>query len=476
MIAAVQPRKGGFCIGVTCPGCGGELDLADDFFVLTCSHCGSVLRIVMPEAPPAYLVARKRTKMEIRPLVDRYCKENGLPLTGSYFQTQSLLYPYWKIEAVTLKVRHTVYEADVNPDDENFESTETEEKEFTSITLAPFSASCAAGVPMLEVPATLGARAEYIRMLPMADKKIGADETCVGVRIPLAQGLQQLSNGLIRLGKQDGTSAKQNSTDLLHAKGSLVFFPYFVVDAQANGKLVRFVVDGVTGRVSGHSWLNENAEAAPEFASESDESAPSVKFGALGVVLHRCPNCGVDLPATQSFVYQCHNCDRIFFLEDNRLLKRELQQVAGTVGPNDNLVPFWSFRLPEGASQQLQRLFGGIYRSDFLLVPGFKMRNLEAMYRLCKRMSSMAPKLTLSICEKLAPKQLPVTISAEEASTMVELIWRREVVGRDMKRDANSPAFSPTEIALVYAPFHAEDYFFVDSVSGAVTFERGSLA
>ena len=49
-------NKGGYSIGVTCPGCGGKLKLDQDFFVLPCKHCGSVLRVQMPEVPPAFMV------------------------------------------------------------------------------------------------------------------------------------------------------------------------------------------------------------------------------------------------------------------------------------------------------------------------------------------------------------------------------------------------------------------------------------
>ncbi len=470
MITTVQPSKTGFCIGVTCPGCGGELELQDDFFVLSCPHCASVLRVIMPEIPAAYMVRRKRTKTEVRPLVDRYCKENGLPLTGSYFQIQSTLYPYWKIEAVTLKVRNTVYEAELNPDAENFEDSQTEEREFTSVALMPYSGSCAAGPASQEIPFTLGARTDYIRMIPFADQNIGQDESCTAVLSPMQKAVEHLLAGVSRMGQLDTSSARPNSTELLHPKGSIVFFPYFIVDSQASSKLVRFVVDGVTGRVAGHAVLDDVMPTA------SEEDPPKIEFGALGVVPHRCPNCGVDLPATRSFVYQCHNCDHLFFMEKNPMLNSELQETSGPLTENDNLVPFWVFHLPPESSSQLQRLFGGIYQSNQLLIPGFRMRNLEAMFRLCKRMSSIAPKLPLGPCEKLAEKHLPVTISAEEAMTLVEVIWKRETVGRDLARSKAAPPFRPTEISLLFAPFHSEQYFFVDSISGAVTFERGSLA
>ena len=79
-------NKSGFYIGVTCPGCGGELEIESNFFTLTCEYCGSVLRIKMPDTPPAYLIKGRLDKREIRFGIDRYLKKQNLPLTDANLQ------------------------------------------------------------------------------------------------------------------------------------------------------------------------------------------------------------------------------------------------------------------------------------------------------------------------------------------------------------------------------------------------------
>jgi predicted RNA-binding Zn-ribbon protein involved in translation (DUF1610 family) len=467
---AIQPLKGGFRIGVTCPACGGELELEKDFYVLTCSHCGSVLRVKLPDVPAAYMVKKRKQGTEIRFLVDRYCKENGLPLTGGHFQCRSILYPYWKIDAVTLKVRHTVYEVDTGAEEEISSEATTEEREFTSISLTPFEGSCAAGPEIQEVPETIGIRAEYLRLMPFSEQNIQGTESFSPIKKSLEQAVAQLTQGLGRLSAIDSGAREANRTDLLHHKGSIVYFPYFVADAMLGSRLARFAVDGVTGRVMGHSWMEEVADSVPEY------EPLKIEFGALDVTLHRCSNCGVDLRASRAFVYQCHNCDRIFFMENDPSLSTEIRIATSAQSAKDTLVPFWSIQIPEEFAPQFKRLFGGIYGSNVLVIPAFQMRNLEAMFRLCKRMSPMAPKLATSVCEKLGANQMPVTVGLDEAMTLTEAIWKRELAGRNQRDRLSGPTFRPTQISLLFAPFHSEQYFFVDSFSGAVTFERGSLA
>ncbi len=65
-LTQTSKNQSGFYIGVGCPGCGGELALESEFFVISCDHCGSVLRVTLPEIPPAYMVAAKVSKREAR--------------------------------------------------------------------------------------------------------------------------------------------------------------------------------------------------------------------------------------------------------------------------------------------------------------------------------------------------------------------------------------------------------------------------
>jgi len=71
----------------------------------------------MPETPPAYLAPAKVSRREMRFKIDRYLKKRGLPLSDSTIDVKRLYYPYWKIDAILLKLRNRIEEREVTVDD-----------------------------------------------------------------------------------------------------------------------------------------------------------------------------------------------------------------------------------------------------------------------------------------------------------------------------------------------------------------------
>jgi len=60
----------------------------------------------MPDTPAAFMAQSGVADHEIRFHIDRYLKQNDLPLTGSTLQVKRLYYPYWKVDATVLKLRN----------------------------------------------------------------------------------------------------------------------------------------------------------------------------------------------------------------------------------------------------------------------------------------------------------------------------------------------------------------------------------
>ncbi|PWB72116.1 hypothetical protein C3F09_07100 [candidate division GN15 bacterium] len=452
---------------MTCPSCGGELELQDDFFVLTCSHCESVLRIVMPEIPPAFMVRRKASQREAMFQLDRYCREQGLPFVSGA-QVTPVSYPYWKLDAVALKVRHTTYEVETTDTDEAYDDSRTEEREFTAINLAPVSVTRLATQSTSGVPCSLGLRTDYLRMIPFSQESTEPDTTYYSVNVREDLARATAFKGVVEAGKIDYANAAKNSTEIFGSRASVIHFPYFRVDSVTPEGIRTFYIDGVTGKVSG------SAEQTVDSPVLEMEDSSAVQFGALKVSLHRCGNCGVDLPATRSCVYQCHNCGRIAFLESHALLQPTLLSVIGTVKESTHF-PFWSMQFAEEDQSALRKIFGGILMSDRIMVPAFKIRNTEAMYRLCKRMSAAAGRIEFAQIETLSPASAPATVSLREALTMVELLWHRDLAGREIRTNIDS-GFNPISVQLAFVPFAKEQYFYVDAALKAVTFEAGALA
>lgn len=199
---------------------------------------------------------------------------------------------------------------------------------------------------------------------------------------------------------------------------------------------------------------------------------PDIEFGRLVVEFHRCSNCGVDLPTEQSFVYICDNCHVLTMLEKQTHVAAEVEVAVSRENKSDKLLPFWSFKLSGKDAAKVQRLMGGIYTSDRFVVPGFKVTNFEAAYRLAKRMSAAFPKLDMTPVEKFDARFLPTTVGPSEAETLGRAIVYRQEVTKNPRCAPGEIDIQVEETCLFYAPFHPEHYFYVDSIVGAVTFEK----
>ncbi len=421
----------------------------------------------MPETPPAFLVRGKASQREALFQLDRYCREQGIPFVSGA-QVTHVSYPYWKIDAVALKVRHTTYEVDRSDSDEPYGDSQTEEREFKAVNLTPVTVTRLAVQETAGVPCSLGLRTDYLRMVPYTQENTNADGTYYPVNVTQETAQREAFKGVVDAGKIDYANAGRNRTELFSPTASLVYFPYFRVESVSSRGIRTFYVDGVTGKVAGST----------EQTADSPIAVPAngsvMHLGVLKVALHRCGNCGVDLPVTRSHVYQCHNCGRVAFLERHALLQNRLLS-AKTGARDDILFPFWSMKFDEKDQSVLRKMFGGIAMSDRIMVPAFKIRNVEAAYRLCKRMSAAAAKITFTEIELISPGCAPASVSLREALTMVELLWQRDLAGRDM-RTTGASGFSPVSAELVFVPFAKEQYFYVDTALKAVTFEAGAVA
>ena len=467
MMMIPKNRKASFYIGMTCPGCGGELQLEDDFFVTSCPHCGSIFRIELPDLPPAYLIQSKVNKPEARFGINKYLKENNLPLTNSGLQLKQLYYPYWKIDAVLLRYRKKKYEAIVI-EESRYNQEASYEREREEISLSPYMNTISAGNYFEGIPHTIGLRAEYIKMEPYSSDNIQEDFDTLPVLKQWEDIRKNILNTVETIDGIDLNEFGSNKTKIFYPKASIVYFPYFIFESYTNGGFHRYIVDGVSGRMVNHlSHLDDSDLVSPD--------SPQIKFGSLRVSAHRCPTCGEDLPAVKSFVYICHNCNTFISLEKNSLLEEQVFIAESSDNKDDKMFPFWAFKISETDSKYLKNMFGGIYSSDYLIIPAFKVPNFNAMYRLTKRISSAFPHLRLKNSEKWGHRFYWVNISLTDAMMYAEIFIQREKYAKAKREEEDITTFDPKEVKLFFAPFHSENYFYVDSVLNAITFEKNLI-
>jgi len=461
-------NKSGFYIGVTCPGCGGQLEIESGFFVLTCTHCGSALRINQPEVP-AFLVKSRLDKREIRFHADRYLKKNGLPLTSSNAEIDALYYPYWKIDAVMLKIRNKKITRYIAPTD-SYETDLTFEQKKTEIRLDPYMVTVPAGDFPDNIPYSVGLRTEYIKMYPYSRSNIGAHFGAVPVTKSWSHALADLDKLCNNVANMTDPDFGLDRTEVFHPRGAIIFFPYFIVYFPVAGKSIRLTIDGLSGRVLGHQVAEDHDE------SRNVDSDSLMEFGNLEVQFHRCSNCAFDLPGDESFVYVCRNCQQLVWLENTPFQMNEIFIPEKLSRPEEPMFPFWSMKMSPVDRQRLQPHFGGLYRSDYLVIPAFKVPNFEAMYRLSKRISMACPRIDLVPLEKLERRFINVDLSLSEALIIAGIIIYRDRIGKRAVHQVENNSFQPGEVRLIYIPFHPQSYFYVDSILGGVTFEKNLIS
>lgn len=487
MTTSRQP-KGGFYIGVTCPGCGGGLELQEDFFVLKCSHCGSVLRVVMPETPPAYIIEVKKKKREIRFKVDRYLKENGRPLTQSDFTFEKIYYPYWKVDGIRLKIPP----ANINKvQARNVVSMLTSQLDYTtvsqvgravgsfltespetsgvntndlSVNLVPYRSNQTAGPEIEGIPYSIGLRTEYVRMIPYRQENIDEEFEYVPVTKPWEDVLAHISGAKTPKGVEFADADYLPGSNVIRPKGSVVYFPYFLCSSGRR----RIIVDGLNGRV-----VHESDLAGEESPSWPD---PHLQFGELEVILHRCPDCGIDLPSTPSQVYICRNCQTVVSLNKDTTLDHGIFSSGRQPHSGDPMFPFWVFRLHRKTVGQIAKVATVGPPPDKLVIPAFRISNFKVMRRLTQRMTAAFARFPSEAVEEFDRNFRPVDLSLTEAVALAEICLYCEKAGRNPEFSIESVKINPRKIELFYAPFHSRNYFYVDSVIEAVTFAKNSIA
>jgi predicted RNA-binding Zn-ribbon protein involved in translation (DUF1610 family)/ribosomal protein S27E len=449
MATALTRPESGFVIGVTCPGCGGEVELQHDFFVTTCDHCGSVLRVLMPEATPAFVARPKMTPPQARAALDRYLKDSDRPLSSSNMTCRCILYPYWRIEAFTVKVRTDTEEIPVYAEDAPFNERESEARERRTVGLTPYSTSIGAGEQNDLIPATIGMRADYLKLYPMESDVLPDEYECVSVERDWASALSRAETVVGKIAAANTTTFGQQRTDLVYPRASLVFFPFLVLTSLGD-RPMRAVVDSVAGRVVSYS------QTIASGSHRAEVSTPNPAFGRIGLEFHRCAICGQDLPARASLVYLCPNCGRLTLLGSLRSEKVRCAEHD----PSDPLIPFWGFRVSEAAPPTL--------------IPAFRIANAEAMYRLSRRISGAASRLAALVELAGHDRLAPVTLDRAEAQAIADVLTYRKALEFDERaRFVQSP--KSDNCTLLFVPFRAEEYFYRDMVTGAVTFERALL-
>jgi len=187
-------------------------------------------------------------KREIRFHIDRYLKKNKLPLTGSYIEIKPLYFPYWKIDAVVLKVRNKKFERFAGTTDDQGRDL-SYEQEVSDIKLAPYTSTVSANADFPFIPHSIGMRTEYIRLDTFATQNVDDEFLCIPATKSWDRTLEDLEKTIKAIDKVNIADFGKNLTELFHPRGSMVYYPYYFVESDYKGVNRQFILDGKFGTV-----------------------------------------------------------------------------------------------------------------------------------------------------------------------------------------------------------------------------------
>ena len=454
--SAKAALSAGYRIAGSCPGCGADVELDDDYLVTSCMHCGSALRILMPEGPPVYYVPSNASHTEARFRLDRYLRENDQTLTSSSVRFSTRWIPYWEIDGFTLKVRNKLtIEIESEPTIHNQESDPIEVRR-RELTLQPFSISLLSSEESSGAPASLGFRIGQLSLRPLESDNDSVISRCQRVDCTESEAISRAHSSARSISNIADAPFGHNETFLFHPRLSLIYFPLIeaTLGDQGDRESVAYI-DGVTLHIHG---VGER-EKRPDVALSAPHSGGEIKIEA-----HRCRNCGEDFPHTKTYAHICQNCGWHYISAAISANGRIL--VVGSP-EGKAMIPFW----------KLSAESGGAGKSP-MYIPAFGGQRFEQVYRVSRRATHVIPKFSGETDATTGLKTYPATVGPDTAAAIAEAVIYRAKHENTMGEYENLPVpedFTPVRADLVYIPFGISDYFYVDAIAGDLSIERALL-
>jgi len=419
----------------------------------------------MPQTVPAYVARERVTHLEVRPHLDRYLKQNNRPLSDFDLGIESVYIPYWQVEGLLLKLRQQT-DKRVQVEQYGYAQEETViEQQHSRVNLAPHSNSVCSLSQAEYAPASLGMRTGNLTLRPLVEENINNDFKLLTPQISTEAAVERVEKQVQNLNRIAGIGNRRSVSKFFGSGMELIQMPYFICTSRDDNGSISYLLDAITGRVEtefrDRAWLDSAVAAASD-----------VQYGSLSLSLHRCGNCGEDLPDSPALLVICKNCGARTTLDGAIDPNITLRAARIEQGSADTFLPFWVFELSDAERARLKHVFGALQNVSDAVVPAFEISNSEAMHRAIVRATLSYSNFTFSEIDALESSYMPVVERIAASRSQLRASYLRAQLERT-NHLVESDALNGGQLrAVVYIPFRIENYFLVDCQMGAVTIEK----
>ncbi|MFH1892110.1 MAG: hypothetical protein ABIK83_05435 [Candidatus Zixiibacteriota bacterium] len=456
-------RASGYKLGIQCCFCGGSLEIDEASRTTVCSHCASVMKIVRRKGTAKYYIPDDLERREAKFLIESHLKKISEPLVSSWGNITRIFLPFWRVAG-------TVFAIDDRPAGQghseysNLTQDEVDDTPRTELKISPRETSFCANDSLLWGVDSLGIRTQVLKLVALdrdaceSNALMPLTVTEEDARLHFDKAVTSLSHTAARLDSTVETIA-------VGVKQSLIYFPMWIASfTNAHGnQTVQF--DPLAKRVVS---LN---------GGEIDIPAPDVSAcdATLSVEIapHRCPNCGVDLPANQTSVaYYCENCEKMF-VGDGSAYRNIALDVPSDLDEHAQLFPFWVFDLADAAWPEKGELLRALnlvqFSSERFFVPAFNISHPARMMRLASHFNRRNDSFLFAERKGEHYTFADVTLSPDVAAEMIVPLTIATKAAKGFKLYEAPVSGTPAvaEPKLIWLPFVLDRYFWIEQITGA---------
>lgn len=359
-------------VTTTCATCSAPLDFTEGSNAVQCGYCGSNLLVTGHKQVLSYVISPKLPLERAVARVMLAHNEQGLPCR--VIKPQLYFVPYYRLSGHDFRW------------ESGWQSSSAEWLELGTVTNAGV-------ISAVLDERTIQFRDRYVEKNFIACNLGSAAAPSLGIRptvlrlelfrreylesighiVPLNMSPKE---ALVRGMKTVGRQALLYRQVLGHVL-SVVYFPYWVIEVEREGKTLLTTMDAVSARV-----IKLDAPPSLITALHGQSATTPVVIGFRPLV---CPNCGWDLPfRPNDVIFFCTACERAWEILGSNL-RAVSYQMADVSLPSQpahvDHLPFWVLQLKDQTAPP-GRFF----------LPAFRYRRLKLLADLARRMTAKQPR------------------------------------------------------------------------------------
>lgn len=387
---------------------------------MSCSFCGLIMRVGSPGRILKYFYKSDLDDFAVRFAVERYLKKKGFPLKFEKLESRQFHLPFYRFRGMSYALLSEKVGGD---DDDGDGQVMTLKKKVFHRKCRHFDLTIPAFDDKSFGLDSLGIRPEVMPLTAYQKEIFPAESIQADIEVSPEEAREKaMAMFFFNLGFA-AANKECMSSEMIGEGLSVIYYPVWACSIQQNNMSSTMFIDGLNKRV-----YNEIPGTFEYRSSGTDRS----RAEEMNPVQHKCPNCGFDLPTSESSLfYYCSNCQRSYLIEDDDYVSAEM--VGASYETGEHFHPFWQFEYAVEDNDTVGK-FSKILTGEipliakskasnpfYLYVPAFRSTNLSTLTSVGIRLCRVQPEIEIQ--RRAFSRDAEMVLPKDEAIELARFYW-----------------------------------------------------